>query len=65
MILISLLWPRMTRNGALVGMLVGAATVIIWKQYGWLNLYEIIPGFLLSCAAIVVVSLLGRALPPP
>ncbi|QWT42493.1 sodium/proline symporter PutP [Dickeya dadantii] len=59
-ILISLLWPRMTRNGALVGMLVGAATVIIWKQYGWLNLYEIIPGFLLSCAAIVVVSLLGR-----
>ncbi|MCA7000770.1 sodium/proline symporter PutP [Dickeya solani] len=60
-ILISLLWPRMTRNGALVGMLVGAATVIIWKQYGWLNLYEIIPGFLLSCAAIVVASLLGRA----
>ncbi|ATO35185.1 Sodium/proline symporter [Dickeya dianthicola] len=60
-ILISLLWPRMTRNGALVGMMVGAATVIIWKQYGWLNLYEIIPGFLLSCAAIVVVSLLGRA----
>ncbi|MBQ4797442.1 sodium:proline symporter, partial [Pectobacterium versatile] len=44
-----------------VGMMVGAATVIIWKQYGWLNLYEIIPGFLLSCAAIVVVSLLGRA----
>lgn len=31
-ILISLLWPRMTRNGALVGMLIGAATVIIWKQ---------------------------------
>ncbi|MCI4031615.1 sodium/proline symporter PutP [Dickeya dianthicola] len=60
-ILISLLWPRMTRNGALVGMMVGAATVIIWKQYGWLNLYEIIPGFLLSCVAIVVVSLLGRA----
>ncbi|RNM25085.1 sodium/proline symporter PutP [Dickeya undicola] len=60
-ILISLLWSRMTRNGALVGMLVGAATVIIWKQYGWLNLYEIIPGFLLSCIAIVVVSLLGRA----
>ncbi|MBX9446804.1 sodium/proline symporter PutP [Dickeya chrysanthemi] len=60
-ILISLLWPRMTRNGALAGMLVGATTVIVWKQYGWLNLYEIIPGFLLSCAAIMVVSLLGRA----
>ncbi|GAB7198067.1 sodium/proline symporter PutP [Dickeya oryzae] len=60
-ILISLLWPRMTRNGALAGMLVGAVTVIVWKQYGWLNLYEIIPGFLLSSAAIMVVSLLGRA----
>ncbi|MGM3173472.1 sodium/proline symporter PutP [Dickeya lacustris] len=60
-ILISLLWPRMTRNGALVGMLVGAATVIIWKQYGWLKLYEIIPGFLLASLSIVVVSLLGRA----
>ncbi len=60
-ILISLLWPRMTRNGALAGMLVGAVTVIVWKQHGWLNLYEIIPGFLLSSAAIMVVSLLGRA----
>ncbi|WP_192459311.1 sodium/proline symporter PutP [Musicola keenii] len=60
-ILISLLWPRMTRNGALFGMLVGAATVIIWKQYGWLNLYEIIPGFLFGAVTIVLVSLLGRA----
>ncbi|MFB0954491.1 MAG: sodium/proline symporter PutP, partial [Aeromonadaceae bacterium] len=29
-VLFSLLWPRMTRNGALFGMLVGALTVIIW-----------------------------------
>lgn len=60
-ILISLLWPRMTRNGALAGMLVGAITVLVWKQYGWLNLYEIIPGFLFGTAAVVLVSLLGRA----
>lgn len=60
-ILISLLWPRMTRNGALVGMLVGAATVIIWKQYAWLDLYEIIPGFAFASLAIFVVSLMGRA----
>ncbi|MFT8209612.1 MAG: sodium/proline symporter PutP [Symbiopectobacterium sp.] len=60
-ILISLLWPRMTRNGALVGMLVGAATVIIWKQYAWFNLYEIIPGFLFASLAIFIVSLNGRA----
>lgn len=46
-VLISVMWSRMTRNGALVGMIIGAATVIIWKQYGWFNLYEIIPGFIL------------------
>lgn len=43
----------MTRNGALVGMLVGAITVLVWKQYGWLNLYEIIPGFLFASLAIL------------
>ncbi|WP_409308297.1 sodium/proline symporter PutP [Pectobacterium sp. B1J-3] len=60
-ILISLLWPRMTRNGALLGMLVGAITVIVWKQYAWLNLYEIIPGFLFGSLTIFIVSLLDRA----
>lgn len=40
------MWSRMTRNGALAGMLVGAVTVIVWKQYEWLGLYEIIPGFI-------------------
>ncbi|WP_032485065.1 sodium:solute symporter family transporter, partial [Yersinia pestis] len=59
-VLISVLWPRMTRNGALVGMLVGAITVLVWKQYGWLDLYEIIPGFLFASLAIFVVSLMGR-----
>lgn len=54
------MWSRMTRNGALAGMLVGAVTVIVWKQYEWLGLYEIIPGFILGCLAIVVVSLMGR-----
>ncbi len=27
-----------SRNGALAGMLVGAVTVIVWKQYEWLGL---------------------------
>jgi sodium/proline symporter len=60
-VLLSVLWPRMTRNGALAGMLVGAITVIVWKQFGWLGLYEIIPGFLFACIAIVAGSLLGEA----
>ena len=44
LVLFSLLWKRMTRNGALAGMIVGAATVILWKNLlGWTGLYEIIP----------------------
>ncbi|MBA0219389.1 sodium/proline symporter PutP [Pectobacterium brasiliense] len=60
-ILISLLWPRMTRNGALFGMIVGATTVLIWEHYAWLNLYEIIPGFIFNSLTIFIVSLLGKA----
>ena len=64
-VLLSVLWSRMTRNGALAGMLVGALTVIIWKQFGWLGLYEIIPGFLFATLAIVLFSLLDKAPPRP
>ena len=58
-VLISLLWKRMTRNGALAGMLVGAVTVVVWKEFIGLGLYEIIPGFILASIAIYVVSKLG------
>ncbi|MDX7988750.1 sodium/proline symporter PutP [Xenorhabdus sp. 12] len=59
-VLISVLWKRMTRNGALAGMLVGAITVLVWMEYRWFELYEIIPGFIFATIAIVVVSLLGK-----
>jgi sodium/proline symporter len=58
-VIFSLVWPRMTRNGALAGMLAGGVMVIIWRQGGWLGLYEMVPGFAAACAAIVSVSLLG------
>ena len=57
-VLFSLLWSRMTRNGALLGMLVGAVTVIIWRNGAWFGLYEMVPGFVLASATIIVVSLL-------
>ncbi|WP_313551983.1 sodium/proline symporter PutP [Pseudomonas sp.] len=60
-VLFSLLWKGMTRNGALAGMIVGAVTVVVWKQLGWLGLYEIVPGFILASLAIVVFSRLGSA----
>ena len=59
-VLISVLWKRMTRNGALAGMLVGAITVVVWKNFIGLGLYEIIPGFILASLTIYVVSLMGK-----
>ena len=61
-VLLSLTWGRMTRNGALAGVVVGAATVVLWKHTGS-SLYEIVPGFIAATVAIVAVSLLGRAPP--
>ncbi|WP_367680480.1 sodium/proline symporter PutP [Candidatus Fukatsuia anoeciicola] len=58
-VLISVIWSRMTRNGALIGIIVGTMTVIIWKHFGWLNLYEIIPGFFLASLSIIIISLMG------
>lgn len=57
-IILSLLWKGVTRNGALVGIITGALTVLVWHQGAWWGMYEIIPGFVLSFLAIVVVSLL-------
>ncbi|MBV6682822.1 sodium/proline symporter PutP [Bacillus sp. JRC01] len=62
LIVISLFWKRMTKNGALAGMIVGALTVILWAipKGGFLGIYELLPGFVLSSLAIILVSLLGR-----
>ena len=57
-LVLSLFWNRMTRNGALAGIIVGGITVLIWKQLALFGLYEIVPGFILSCLAIYVVSML-------
>lgn len=61
-IILSLFWRGMTRNGALAGIVVGAATVVIWKQLsgGVFDMYEILPGFVLCALAIVIVSKLGQ-----
>lgn len=69
LVILSLTWKRMTRNGALAGMIVGAATVLFWIYAPVLPggatlssvLYEMVPGFVLSLLAIVVVSKLDKA----
>lgn len=59
-LVLSLYWSRMNRNGALAGIIVGGVTIVVWKQLsgGWYDVYEIVPGIILSTIAIVVVSLL-------
>ena len=60
-VILSLVWKQMTRNGALAGMLVGALTVILWKNFlGHLGLYEIIPGFIFATIAILLFSKVGN-----
>lgn len=59
-LVLSLYWPRMNRHGALSGIIVGGVTIVVWKQLsgGWFDVYEIVPGIILSTLSIVVVSLL-------
>ncbi|MBO0998000.1 sodium/proline symporter PutP [Bacillus sp. SD075] len=59
-ILLSLYWKRMTKWGALAGMIVGTATVIVWDMIDkFAEVYEIIPGFISGSIAVVVFSLLS------
>ena len=66
-ILASLYWPRMSRAGAYAGIIVGAVTVVVWKQLsgGIFDLYEIVPGVVLSSLAVAIAGRIGPALPPP
>ena len=61
-ILLSLFWKRMSKMGAFAGIVTGGMVVVIWKrlQGGIFELYEIVPGFILSVIAIVVTSYLSK-----
>ncbi|MDG1750353.1 MAG: sodium/proline symporter PutP [Thalassotalea sp.] len=63
-VILSLYWKKMNRNGALAGMITGAATVLFWIYVpitidgqtlsSWI--YEIVPGFILCSLVVVIVS---------
>ncbi|RUM89828.1 MAG: sodium/proline symporter PutP [Thermodesulfatator sp.] len=59
-LIFSLFWQRMTCKGALLGIVSGGLSVIVWKGLsgGIFDVYELLPGFLISCVVIVVTSLL-------
>lgn len=65
--LFSLFWSRMTRIGAILGMITGAAVVVLWKNYlaELFNfpIYEIVPGFIAASAVIIITSLLTKVRP--
>ncbi|MCK5675405.1 MAG: sodium/proline symporter, partial [Verrucomicrobia bacterium] len=63
LVLMSLYWKRMTRNGAIAGIIGGGTTVLAWKQLegGLFDLYEIVPGFAVSVCLIVLFSLVDRS----
>ena len=61
-IILSLFWNKMTRNGAVAGMIAGGITSGFWPilkvhfSSSIFQLYEIIPGFLMALLAIYIVS---------
>lgn len=65
--LFSLFWSRMTRIGAILGMITGAAVVVLWKNYlaELFNfpIYEIVPGFVAASTVIIIASLLTKVRP--
>jgi len=63
LMLFSLFWKRTTKEGAIAGMISGAAMVFIWKLViselgGAFAIYELLPAFIVSSIVIVVVSLI-------
>ncbi|WP_350432905.1 sodium/proline symporter PutP [Shewanella sp. H8] len=57
-VLLSLFWQGYSRNGAIATILVGAITVVVWKQMtgGLFELYEIVPGFVLAMLFGIIIS---------
>lgn len=61
LVILSLYNPKITKLGAIAGMITGSLTVIIWKQLegGLFDLYELLPGFAFAWFAIIIFSKLG------
>lgn len=64
-VLLALFWKKSNKWGALAGMLTGGVMVFVWKYAvrpmgGLLDIYELLPAFVLAIAVNVVVSLLTK-----
>ena len=66
LVLCALFWKRTNKYGALAGMISGGVMIFVWKFLvrplgGIWNIYELLPGFVISLIFIVAVSLLTPA----
>jgi sodium/proline symporter len=73
LVLLSLYWRRVNRFGAVMGIIMGGGTVIVWEYIPMMSaadglvtlavgtqLYSLVPGFFLSAIAIIAGSLLTK-----
>src|SRR5699024_5609401 len=56
-IILSLFWKKVTKAGAITGMIVGPLVTIVWYFWSPIDIYEGGPAFLSALLAIVIVSL--------
>jgi len=61
-LIFSLFWEKTTAKGVVAGMLTGTTVTIIWKLFikNIVNIYELIPAFLLASLAVWAVSKLTK-----
>lgn len=59
LVILALYWRKLTAQGAIAGLIVGAVTVFVWGNIEVLDsaMYEIVPGFILNLLVAVGVSL--------
>src|SRR5690606_874732 len=62
LIILSLLWKRITAMGGLAGMLLGGTVVLLWVYvpHAYKDVYEIIPGFFASFLTTIIVSFMTK-----
>ena len=58
-----ILWKRATKQGAIAAMIGGVLVTGLWKAFGDPLIYPVIPGFLTSIVAYILISLITK--PPP
>ena len=61
--ILSLFWKRMTMPGAVAGIIVGGASVVVWESvpvFSNTGVYSLLPAFVLAMVAVIAVSLMTK-----